>query len=56
MNEAERDISIHSLVGVREGTIITAILVGVVSKQFDRMFGQHLKKWIGARPASAVSI
>lgn len=41
-------IFLHSLVGVREGTIITAVLVGGVSKQFNRMFGQHLTRWIEA--------
>lgn len=36
----------HALNGIREGTIIAAILVGVVSKQFDRKFGEKLKAWI----------
>ena len=38
----------HALNGVREGTIIAAILVGVVSKQFDRMLGKKLLAWIKA--------
>lgn len=42
----------HALDGVREGTIIAAILVGVVSKQFDRRFGDRLKCWIKAAHTS----
>lgn len=38
----------HAPNGVREGTIIAAILVGIVSKQFDRMFGKRLLAWIHA--------
>lgn len=36
----------HALNGVREGTIIAAVLVGVVSKFFDRYFGKALKTYI----------
>ena len=36
----------HALNGVREGTIIAAVFVGIVSKQFDRAFGLRLKNWI----------
>lgn len=39
-------IFLNSLVGVREGTIITAVLVGGVSKQINKLFGQRLTRWI----------
>ena len=44
----------HGFIGVREGTIIAAVLVGVVSKLFDRRFGGALKAWIVAGSACAL--
>lgn len=42
-------IFLHKLAGVREGTVAAAILVGTVTKQFNRLFGPFYKKRLTAK-------
>ena len=42
----ERDVNYHQLSGVREGTVVTAILVGIIARFLKRKIGFIEEKYI----------